>query len=199
MARVLGVVLAGGKGSRLGGADKALIRLAGITLLDHAVARLSPQVDALVISANGDAARFGVSVPVLADSVSLGPLSGVLAALRHAERHGFDAVVSVAVDTPFFPADLVARLAAPGGPAIAARGGRVHPTFGFWPVTVTVALARALAEGRAKVTEFAEAVGAQVVAFAGVADADPFRNLNTPEDLAQVGAVLPPGQGAERR
>ena len=190
MARLLGVILAGGKGSRLGGTDKALIRLGNVSLIEHAIARLGPQVDALMISANGDASRFGVDFPVLADEAAMGPLSGVLAALRFGARHGADRVVSVAVDTPFFPLDLVARLSAAGGAAIAASGGRVHPTFGIWPVTAEPALRRALAEGRAKVLEFAAEVGAKVVEFEGVGDADPFRNLNTPADLARVGAEL---------
>ena len=83
--RIFGVILAGGTGRRMGGADKALLRVGGCSLLSHAINRLEPQVERLALSANGDAARFaGFGLPVLPDAVALGPLAGVLAALRWA-------------------------------------------------------------------------------------------------------------------
>jgi molybdopterin-guanine dinucleotide biosynthesis protein A len=181
--RIAGVILAGGRGRRMGGADKALIPLRGRPLIAHAIARLSPQVTALAISANGDPARFAAfGLPVLADADPRGPLSGVLAGLGWAAGH--DALVTVAVDTPFFPADLVARLAAAGAPAMAASRGDLHPTFALWPLTAAPALQAFLASGaHPRVTDFARSLHAATVAF----DDGDFSNINTPDDLSAAG------------
>ncbi len=178
--RTAGVILAGGRGRRMGGADKALVRLHDRPLLDHAVARLRPQVGMLAISANGDAARFAAwGLPVLADARPLGPLAGVLAGLDWAQ--GCDGVVTVAVDTPFFPPDLAARLAAAGPAAMAESGGVLHPTFALWPVDCAPRLRAFLDSGAVpRVTDFARAVGAVPVAFE---DGD-FHNINTADELA---------------
>lgn len=193
--RIFGVILAGGTGRRMGGVDKALIRLGGARLVDLAVARLSPQVEDLALSANGPVARFAdLRLPVLADDAatgSRGPLSGVLAALDWAAGAGASHVVTVAVDTPFFPCDLVPRLclaAEAAGMAIASSGGRGHPTFGLWPVTLAPVLRAHLRDApSARVMGFVDLVAA---ARADFADDDAFANLNTPEDLAKAEARL---------
>lgn len=191
--RVFGVILAGGAGRRMGGADKALLELGGRTLLAHAVARLGPQVEGLALSANGDPARFaGYGLPVLADAQPLGPLSGILTALDRAADLGATAVVSVAVDTPFFPEDLVPRLlwSAEGsgaGLALAETAGQVHPTFGLWPVGLRGDLRATLARGEARVLAFADRHGAARAAFA---DGRAFLNVNTPEDRDRAEALL---------
>ncbi len=135
----------------MGGADKALMPLAGQSLLSHVIDRFEPQVERLAISANGDPARFApLGLPVLPDTASQGPLSGILAALHWAAPLGATAVVSVPVDGPFLPPDLVPRLclaAEPTGLALAASGDDWHPTFGLWPVTLAPALAAFLASG----------------------------------------------------
>src|SRR6516162_5740206 len=129
----------------MGGGDKALRLLGGISLLDRVIRRLRPQVEALVINANGDPARFArFALPVVADNVTgfAGPLAGVLAGLDWAYSHRPDCpfVVSVATDAPFLPMDLVVRLIegldlasadlASADLACAASGGRSHPVFG---------------------------------------------------------------------
>ncbi|MGB3249891.1 MAG: NTP transferase domain-containing protein, partial [Tabrizicola sp.] len=77
--RIFGVILAGGEGRRMAGADKALVPLAGRPLIAHVLDRLEPQVERMLVSANGDAARFaGFGCPVVADAAPQGPLSGVL-------------------------------------------------------------------------------------------------------------------------
>src|ERR1700728_2058173 len=101
MSGVAGVLLAGGLSRRMGGGDKTLRTLAGRPLLDHVIERLRPQVGALVLNANGDAARFACfGLPVVPDSVPdfAGPLAGVLAGLDWAAQHrpDCDSVVSVA-------------------------------------------------------------------------------------------------------
>ncbi len=182
----------------MGGADKALLRLAGQTLVARAVERLEPQVERLAISANGDAGRFAwLGLPVLPDDVPQGPLSGVLAGLDWAAPLGATAIVTVAVDCPFFPGDLVPHLAlaaegSAGGVALARSGGDDHPTFGLWPVGLRGALRAFLASGeKARVRSFADAHGA---ARADFALDGAFGNLNTPEDLARAEAMI--GAGA---
>jgi molybdopterin-guanine dinucleotide biosynthesis protein A len=186
---LVGVILAGGQGSRMGGADKALLRLGGETLLARAERRLGTQVAEVVVSANGDAGRLGTGRVVLPDPVGgfVGPLGGVLAGLAFAEARGVAGIVTVAVDTPFFPGDLAARLGAAGGVAVAEAGGRWQGTFTLWPVEVRDAVAAALARGERKVRAVAEAVGAVPVAFDSP---DAFFNINTPGDLARAERML---------
>lgn len=178
----------------MGGADKALLPLAGRPLVAHAVDRLAPQVESLAISANGDPARLAwLGLPVLPDAERLGPLAGILSALDWAAPKGATAVVSVAVDTPFFPGDLVPRLvlAAEGtakGVALAHSGGRDHPTFALWPVALRDALRAFLDSGAVpRVRGFADMHGAARADFP--ADGA-FDNLNTPDDLARAEALL---------
>jgi molybdopterin-guanine dinucleotide biosynthesis protein A len=195
--RIFGVILAGGAGRRIGGADKALLMLGRHTLLARAIGRLGPQVEDLALSANGDPKRFAeYGLPVLADAMSLGPLSGILAALDRVADLGATAVVSVAVDTPFFPEDLVPHLllaaeSAPEGLALAETGGQVHPTFGLWPVGLRGDLRATLARGEARVLAFADRHSA---ARAHFADDRAFLNVNTPEDRDRAEALL---QGAQ--
>lgn len=189
--RIFGVVLAGGQARRMGGADKAFLTLDGQPLIHHAWARLSPQVEELAISANGDPSRFvGLDGPILPDAVAAGPLSGILAALNWAAAHGAGAVVSAPVDAPFLPGDLVPHLllAGDGRLAIATAGGRDHPVFGLWPVGLAVELARFLASGETpRVAAFTDRFG---TARARFPDAVAFMNLNTPKDLAHAEALI---------
>lgn len=195
--RIFGVILAGGAARRMGGQDKALLMLGGHSLLAHVRERLEPQVERFAISANGDAARFGAGVTVLADDDSQGPLSGILAALEWAAPLGATAVVSVAVDTPFFPADLVPRLClaaegSTGGMALAASNGADHPTFSLWPAGLCGDLRTFLASGvKTRVMDFARSHGAGRADFG---DDDAFVNLNTPQDLAAAEAMLGGGR-----
>lgn len=190
---ITGVILAGGLARRMGGQDKAFITLDGKPLLDHAIARLAPQVDAIAINSNSDAALFtAYPHPLIpdADDSRAGPLAGVLAGLTHAAGQGATHIVTAAVDTPFFPPDLVARLrAAAQGEnvplACAMTGGRTHPVFGLWPVSLRDDLAAAMADGMRKVDRWTAKHGCAAVPFS--ADPfDPFFNVNTPEDLARA-------------
>ncbi len=188
-----GVILAGGKATRMGGGDKGLREVAGQPLLDHVLDRLRPQVGQIALNANGDPARFaGYGLPVLPDSLPdwPGPLAGVLAGMDWAAAQGAEAVVSVAADTPFFPRDLVAQLQAAAGPsslALAAtrEGGKLwrHPTFGLWPVALRDDLRAALVGGLRKVVLWTDQHGAGTAEF-GTDPFDPFFNINTPDDIA---------------
>jgi len=205
MKQPLGVILAGGLASRMGGGDKALLTLGGRPLLAHVIERLEPQVAALALNANGDAARFArFGLPVLPDTVAgyAGPLAGVLAGLDWAAEQGGDSIVTAAADTPFFPCDLVPRLLLAGEgaahplalAATAQPGGepRLQPTFGLWPVALREVLREALLRGERKVRLWAEAQGARVAVFPQVAF-DPFFNINTADDLEQARAILARG------
>lgn len=191
--RIFGVILAGGQGRRMGGADKALLPLAARPLVAHVADRLEPQVERLAISANGDPARLAfLGLPILPDARAEGPLSGLLAALDWAAGQGATALVSAPTDAPFLPPDLVPRLIlageAAGGVAMARSGGNDHPTFGLWPVTLREPLRAFLASGaKARVRAFADAHHA---ARADFPDDGAFANLNTPQDLAAAEARL---------
>ncbi len=206
MTRPLGVILAGGQATRMGGGDKSLLMLGGRALLAHVIDRLDPQVGALALNANGDPARFeGFGLPVVADSIAgyAGPLAGVLAGLDWAAGQGADTIVTAAADTPFFPHDLVSRLLAEGtgmaAPVVLAatrdperdpaRGMSWHPTFGLWPVSLREALRVALQDGVRKVRQWSDAQGGRAALFP-VAGGDPFFNINTPDDLIRAGVLL---------
>ncbi|WP_299563531.1 molybdenum cofactor guanylyltransferase MobA [uncultured Sulfitobacter sp.] len=200
MKQPLGVILAGGQATRMGGGDKGLLSVGGQTLLARVIERLAPQVAALAINANGDAARFGdFGLPVLGDSIDgfAGPLAGVLAGLDWAAAQGADTIVTAAADTPFFPCDLVPQLllAAEGMAhpvALAAtpdpkRGTARHPTFGLWPVALREDLRAALEDGTRKVVLWTDRHGGREAVFPQEAA---FFNVNTPEDLAKAEAML---------
>ena len=194
-----GLILAGGGGRRLGGADKALLRLGGQSLLDRATERLHPQVDEIALSANGDPDRFtGFDGPVLRDAggAGMGPMAGVLAGLDWLAEVGGDCLATVAVDTPFFPCDLVARLvlAAEGanGFALAECGGRLHPTCGLWPLRLRPVLQHALLAGERRIGDWSLAQGAARAVFP-VTQPDAFFNINTPADLEKAEALLKAG------
>jgi molybdenum cofactor guanylyltransferase len=198
--KVVGLLLAGGQSRRMGGGDKALRMLGNVTLLDRVIERLRPQVDALVLNANGEPARFArFALPVVPDSIPgfAGPLAGVLAGLDWAvaERPDCCYVVSVATDAPFLPADLVARLAeglreAGADLACAASGARTHPVFGLWPVRLRENLRRALVDQEIrKVDLFTARYRLATVSFPH-APIDPFFNANRPEDFEAAAALL---------
>jgi molybdopterin-guanine dinucleotide biosynthesis protein A len=200
---VVGIVLAGGKSSRMGGEDKCLKLLGGKPILARVLDRLTPQVSDVAINANGEAARFApFGLPVLADSVTgyAGPLAGMHAGLAWARRSHPTAryVVTVAADTPFFPLDLVRRflreLADGQTPLVARSASGVHPVIGLWPVAIAPALEAALEEGLRKVGDWTRQQGATEVFFPpvelGGATVDPFFNINRPEDLAAADVLL---------
>ena len=200
---IAGVILAGGLARRMGGGDKALLELGGETLLARVIARLTPQVDEIVLNANGDPARFAeFALPVVADTVAgfAGPLAGVLAGMRWAAKRGHTHVASAAGDTPFFPADLVARLAVAarsGGQPIALaatndpeRGLSEHPTFGLWPVDLADNLEQSLTVGNMrKIIVWTSRHGCAPAVFDEGTEF-PFFNVNTPEDMVEAERIL---------
>jgi molybdenum cofactor guanylyltransferase len=200
MTPPLGVILAGGQATRMGGGDKGLRKIGGRTLMDHVIDRLGPQVEALALNANGDPARLAhLHIPVIPDSIDgfAGPLAGVLAGLDWAASQGGDTIVTAAADTPFFPCDLVPRLlmAAEGmeHPLVLAatpdpeRGQARHPTFGLWPVALRDDLRAALTGGLRKVVMWTDRHNGRIAEFP---DEAAFFNVNTPDDLVRAEAML---------
>ncbi|AUH35373.1 molybdenum cofactor guanylyltransferase MobA [Paracoccus tegillarcae] len=193
MTDLPGVILAGGRATRMGGGDKGLRMIGGQSLLTRVIARMSAQCAPLALNANGDPARFAaLDLPVLPDSIDgyAGPLAGVLAGLDWAAGQGAAAIVTAAADTPFFPDDLATRLkdaAGPSGLALAASPDaegvvRRHPTFGLWPVALRDDLRSALQGGLRKIVIWTEAHGAGQAVWPSD-PFDPFFNVNTPEDI----------------
>ena len=197
---VLGVVLAGGLATRMGGVDKGKLSLGPQkTILDEVLKRLMPQVEATVINANGEPSRFDqYQLPVVVDSMAgfQGPLAGVLAGLEYAQDHEFQWVCSVAADTPFFPTDLVSCfmrkakkekspiVLASSYNALKSRWMR-QPTFGLWHIKMMDQLRQALKEGIRKIVVWTDAVGGVEAQFIhDQSQLDPFFNVNTPDDLA---------------
>jgi molybdenum cofactor guanylyltransferase len=191
-----GLVLAGGLARRMGGGDKALIRIGQETILDRALARLAPQCAGIVINANGDPARFArCGLPVVADDVAgfAGPLAGILAGLDwlHANAPGIDWLASVPGDCPFLPGDLVCRLHAArttaGVPLACAKSGEWrHPVVGLWPVGLREDLRRAVVdEGLRKIEMWTARHGTGLAEWRDQ-PVDPFFNVNTPEDAARA-------------
>lgn len=211
MSKPLGVILAGGLATRMGGGDKGLLQIGGQSLLERVRDRLEPQVAGLALNANGDAARFAdLGLPVVADSIDgfAGPLAGVLAGLDWAAEQGADSIVTAAADTPFFPQDLVARLVAAsdgqdhqlvlattprtGEELLKSGGGKRinrHPTFGLWPVALRDDLRAALNDGLRKVVIWTDQHGGREALF-DAQPFDPFFNVNTPADLKRAEELL---------
>ncbi|MGO7960232.1 molybdenum cofactor guanylyltransferase MobA [Rhizobium leguminosarum] len=192
-SHIAGVVLAGGRSQRMG-RDKAGVMLGAESLLHHVLTRLSQQ--APLVAVNADAAAEGV--PVVPDRFrgKAGPMAGIHAAMVYAAGlPSITHVVTVSVDCPFFPADLVARLAGavehPSQIAIAASEGRSHPVFGLWPVTLAADLEAWIAtDEKRRVRDFLLRHDVTEVAFplhpTRASLLDPFFNINTPDDLVEA-------------
>jgi molybdopterin-guanine dinucleotide biosynthesis protein A len=196
---ITGIILAGGLARRMGDAargDKAMLQLGGKSILSRVIERATPQTRHLAINANGPPERFSEhALPVVADPVDgfAGPLAGVLAGLEWAREHTPECewIVTLACDTPFFPQDLVPRLAAEtlGGDfdmACAASNGRHHPVFGLWPVRLAGDLRYALVEEEVRKVDIWTARYRLAAVTFSSEPFDPFFNVNRPQDLDQA-------------
>ena len=192
MKHITGLVLAGGRGSRMGGVDKGLQNHRGLPLALRAIQRLSPQVGTVMISANRQVdtyASFGV--PVWADAIPdhPGPLAGFLAGLEHCET---PYLVTVPCDTPNFPTDLVARLAAglitqDAQIAMATTrdgdGAQAQPVFCLMTCRLKDSLLEFIASGQRQVERWAALHRCATVVFD---DAAAFANANTAQELQRL-------------
>lgn len=188
-----GVILAGGRGRRMGGRDKAFVTLAGRPMISHVIDRFGPQLGHLAINSNGDPSLFTTPQPILTDSIDdhPGPLAGILAAMDWARTLKSDWVVTVATDTPFLPLNLVDRLiraqnASRAPIVLAETPSGVEPVVGLWYTQLANPLRGSIQTGTRKVTDFTEEKDAVSAVFA----AEDFFNVNTPEDLETAEARL---------
>lgn len=186
MSGITGVVLAGGQGSRMGGADKGLQDFLGKPMVAHAIERLAPQVDELLVNANRNVdayAAFGYRV--IADEIEgfAGPLAGFERGLAHASH---PLVITVPCDSPFLPEALVPRLREAleredAQLAVAKTGQQAHPVFSLMRRDVHASLRDFLASGQRKIDKWYASLRVVEVPFDDVADA--FVNINTREEL----------------
>lgn len=187
----LGVILAGGRSSRFAGANKALAELRGRSLIGWAVARLTPQVDALAINTHYDAAYYAsFDLPLIPDLQSEfeGPVAGIVAALFYARAHNFHDLVTVACDVPDLPHDLVVRLrrarhAVHGASAFVQVNERLNPVFALYNVSLTDKIADAFASGTRAARDLAVITDGAIAVFAD-GEAGHFTDIDTAEDLA---------------
>jgi molybdopterin-guanine dinucleotide biosynthesis protein A len=183
---VTGIVLAGGQGRRMGGVDKGLQVLRGKPMVEHVLARLAPQVGEIIINANQNAATYaGFGHRVVGDDIAgfAGPLAGLHAGLK-AASHAL--VVTAPCDSPFLPADLVARLKKALGQndlAVAKTGDQAHPVFALARKGVLGNLESFLLGGGRKIDAWYATLKFVEVPFDDEADA--FRNINTLEELGR--------------
>jgi molybdopterin-guanine dinucleotide biosynthesis protein A len=186
MSSITGIVLAGGQGRRMGGVDKGLQLLHGQPMVAHVLARLTPQVDEIVINANQNPDAYGrFGHRVVADDIPgfAGPLAGLHAGMK-AAKHPL--VVSVPCDSPFLPSDLVVRLQSSLGMndvAVAKTGDQPHPVFSLMKTNLLKNLEAFLVKGGRKIDAWYGALNFVEVQFDDEADA--FRNINTREELSR--------------
>jgi molybdopterin-guanine dinucleotide biosynthesis protein A len=195
LSATLGLILAGGASSRMGGVDKGHCEIAGRTLLDRVIARLTPQCESLLLSSNENPTPLHPSrIPVLADPFPArqGPLAGLLAGFDWAgeNRPGEEWVLSTSIDCPFLPHDLASRLhdarrVADTPIAVATSGERIHHVIALWHISLRVDLRDALGQGVRKVSAFIERHRSTLVEWRNE-PVDPFFNVNTADDLVEA-------------
>jgi molybdopterin-guanine dinucleotide biosynthesis protein A len=184
---VTGLILAGGKGSRMGGVDKGLQAFRGKRLVDHVYERLAPQVGGIIINANQNHEEYrSFGVRVVSDAIGgfAGPLAGFQSGLSVSKR---PFLASVPCDSPFLPEDLVARLYArideTGAElAVARTGDQPHPVFSLMRRGVLDHLTDFLKGGGRKIDAWYATLNVVEVLFDDKAEA--FSNINTLDELA---------------
>jgi molybdopterin-guanine dinucleotide biosynthesis protein A len=183
------IILAGGRATRMNGADKGLVPLQQKPLIQHVINRLAPQVDEIIINANRELAQYqALGYTVLQDEVEdfLGPLAGFSLGLQHAKH---DYVLTVPCDSPLLPVDLALRLMAAlvehkAEIAVASSDGSTHPVFCLCKKTVLPSLTAYLEQGERRVSAWQKGQQYIEVDFSDCSEA--FTNLNTFENLAAL-------------
>ena len=187
------MILAGGEARRMGGGDKGLVELRGKPLIEHVLAALSPQVDTIIINANRNRDRYaGYGYPVVADGREgfQGPLAGMLSCLEEAET---EFMVTVPCDSPLLPDDLVARLfrqlsEEQAEISVAHNGDRMQPVFALLPANLASSMRAFLDGGERKIDRWFEGHRLALTDFSD--EPECFRNINNPDELAQMEAQL---------
>ncbi len=192
-SEITGVVLAGGRATRMGGEDKGLIRVAGRTMVEHVLRAMRPQVSDLLINANRNLDRYReLGVTVVSDFVEgyCGPLAGMASALKVARTRY---VMTAPCDSPFLSADLATRLhqaLIEDGAliAVADSGGQLEPVFALLDRSLLPSLLAYLEAGERKIDRWYAQHRMTTVDFSDRPEM--FLNLNTPEDIVAAEAVI---------
>ena len=185
----LPVIIIAGGGAKRFGAAKGLAKIGPRMLLQHVIDAVRAQTTGTIcINAEPDSPYAAFGLRTLPDQAfqDCWPLAGLLTALTFANEIGADHVLTVPVDTPFLPPNLVYELVEAGAPAIAASGDRQHPICGLWPSALRADLESALSDGARSVMGWVDRCGARPVTFEKETHVDPFFNVNTQDDLARA-------------
>ena len=189
--QITGLILAGGRGSRMGNVDKGLQLLGGEAMVSHVIRRLAPQVGTLIVNANRNVERYRTfGFPVISDLLGdfAGPLAGLQAGLQHTQT---PYLLTAPCDTPFLPTDLVTRLAnglaaqnADLAVAVTDTGShhQAHPVFCLMKTNLLPHLNAFLETGRRRIDAWYASLKVAEVIFD---DEDAFRNINTLDELQE--------------
>ncbi len=189
MKNITGVILAGGRATRMGGQDKGLVQLAGMSLIQHVIAALKPQVREILINANRNREAYAAyGYPVVPDRLEgfCGPLAGIASAMESAST---PYIVTAPCDSPFVPHDLVHRLyeALSGNQAeisAAHDGERLQPVFALLKCELSSSLLSYLKSGERKIDTWYDRHRLAIADFSDLPEA--FVNINTPEEIRAV-------------
>lgn len=209
--KIIGVLLAGGLAQRMGGGDKCLTPIDNKRIIDHVIERALPQVDQLILNANGPAERFSefkhtvVADPELTNNdggseTFAGPLAGILAAMEWAQQYATDAewLVSFATDTPFFPRDFVQQCLTSANKnsadiVCAQSFDRTHPVFALWRISLAQDLRQAMQqENMRKIDRWTARYKTIAIDFSVTPEPplDPFFNANRPDDIKKAQEIV---------
>ena len=187
------VILAGGRGSRMGHSDKGLIMLAGRPLIEHVIERIAVQVAHVWINANRNLSEYQkYGYPVISDENDdfMGPLAGIASVLCDVQT---PYLLVCPCDTPHPPTDLAQRLyntltEHDADIAVADDGERIHPVFCLMKTNLRSSLSEYLAQGERKIDRWFDKLKTVRCNFSDRVDA--FRNINTPEDLEKQEKIM---------
>ncbi len=183
---ITGIVLAGGQGKRMGGADKGLVEFNDQPMIKHVLQRLAPQVNEILINANREIDRYQqLGYRVIADEIGdfAGPLAGLHAGMLHAQ-HPY--ILTAPCDSPLLPSSLAKRLMnalieRDADIAVAKTGKQAHPVFCLCRRSLLPNLEQFLQQGERKMADWIAQLDSTDVSFTDQAQA--FANINTPEEL----------------
>jgi len=188
-----GVILAGGSARRLGGKGKAFINISGVSLIDLVLRKIETQVDRVAINTRDKNSFSQYNYPIIEDLITeeggSGPLAGISSAIKWAKKsiNPVSHVITVPVDTPLLPIDLVHRMSLElkikkSDIIFASSNNNIYPVVSMWSLSLDNYLDKALSNGVRKIDAFTSSYNVSVVDWS-FKDVDPFFNINNPEDI----------------
>ena len=188
-----GVILAGGSARRLGGKGKAFINISGVSLIDLVLCKIETQVDRVAINTRDKNSFSQYNYPIIEDLITeeggSGPLAGISSAIKWAKKsiNPVSHVITVPVDTPLLPIDLVHRMSLElkikkSDIIFASSNNNIYPVVSMWSLSLDNHLDKALSNGVRKIDAFTSSYNVSTVDWS-FNDVDPFFNINNPEDI----------------